>query len=81
MTATYKVRNKMTVPLILIDGLGDEVQIPGLSTHAVDAAFIDFQMPPRQMAEVLGYDYNARIIAAAKPADLPVKSVDDTSKG
>lgn len=56
---TYEVRNKLGVPPSLVDGLGDEVQIPELSTHRVDAKFIDFQLPPLAHAEVIGYDYAA----------------------
>ena len=58
---TYKVKNKSSISLRLQDAQGDEVQVPPGSTSPVDARFIDFQLPSLQIAEVIGYDYAARL--------------------
>jgi hypothetical protein len=68
---SYQVKNKLNVALTLSDGAGDSVQIPPLSTHSVDARFIDFQLPALAEAEVLNYDYGARLAKAAPPAPPP----------
>ena len=84
---TYLVKNKLGIRLTLVDGQGDEVQIPPLTTAPVDRRFIDFQLPAIQQAEVLGYDYSAMFqpkavvaepkavaptIQAPAPAPVPV---------
>lgn len=59
MAHTYKVKNKLNVPIILIDGQGDEVQLPPQTISTVHGRFIDFQLPARTEAEVIGYNYAA----------------------
>lgn len=67
---TYKVKNKLSVPLSLLNAVGDEVQLPpGPNTvSTVDASFIDFQLPSLAEAEVIGYDYNAHLSRSAQLA-------------
>ncbi len=64
MADTYKVKNKMGHPIPLQNAAGDEVQVPP-GIHTVDASFIDFQLPPLAQAEVIGYDYAARLSPSA----------------
>lgn len=73
MSDTYQVKNKLGIPLTLSDGLGDEVLLPPYSTHAVDAKFIDFQLPQLSQAEVIGFDYEAHFAKLADAAKPPVK--------
>lgn len=67
-TYTYKVKNKLAIPLTLQDVNGDEVQLPPLSTYPVEARFIDFQLPPLAHAEVIGFDYAALLAPNKKPS-------------
>lgn len=72
MASFYKVKNKTSVPLSLYDVNGDEVQVPPLSTHTVDARFIEFQLPPLAQAEVLGFDYAAALAPTSVQDDEPL---------
>lgn len=67
MAKTYKVKNKLSVPLMLRNASGDEVQLPAASINVVDGSFIDFQLPPLSQAEVIGYDYGKLLAPAATP--------------
>lgn len=59
MTAeTVKIRNKLAHPLPLYDVTGDCIQLPvGDAWHNVPRAYIDFQAPSQNVAEIDGYDY------------------------
>jgi hypothetical protein len=78
MPTTYPVKNKLVVALHLFDAAGDSTQVPPLSTHEVEARFIEFQLPPLSHAEVLGFDYAAHLapktVAAPEPAPAPSPS-------
>jgi hypothetical protein len=71
MPSAYKVKNKLSVALHLVDATGDSIQIPPLSTHEVDARFIEFQLPPMSHADVIGFDYAAHLAPKAVVAPTP----------
>lgn len=71
MPKYYDVKNKLGISLHLSDAAGDSTQVPPLSTHTVEARFIEFQLPPLSHAEVIGYDYAKRFNVKTASAPAP----------
>lgn len=51
----YRVRNRTSHVLPLYDAAGDCVHVNAHATALVDKKFIDFQYPPMDQFQVLGY--------------------------